>query len=600
MFLRVTSKRLPYNAFRFQSIIRHYSGEQLEGPSISPLPFGDALPGNTVLQSFKNSNWIFVDKTDIIYQLIKNENSFILTRPRRFGKSLLLSTIQMIFEKNEIIKSLKIGKHYDNLISHPVIRFDFSTNSDGLKGYIWNKLNGHANKLQISIADLSIQDSLVKVLEEYSKKEGKVCILVDEYDKPLWVDDENLLKINKKLIEDFFTTVKSLDDHVRFMLVLGVTRNNLSGLFSGPNNLKDLTLNKKYAALLGFTLEEIETYFPNHINLLAKEYGMQDNKSILESMTKLYNGYQFSKVKTPGIYNPVSVIDCFENQELRKYWTATADGSYSKLLQASKRDSSFIYKSEYSVENIEAIDHRTPNITQLLWQTGYLTIKDFRNGNYYLRATNEEVKDQLDSIKYAIIYENSQPAHFTNIKNAIREVNVLKFSQAMSDHTYVLNSKSKINNEKELEKDLMQLMYLAGFKPRNQQSAGDGIVDIIFEVKDYKNDDIAYVFELKTNKTASQALLQIKEKGYYKEAHQCKKIVCIGLSLDEEKKIIGDVEYIIIDSKTNLIIEHGALSFDLPSKNNASLGTDMIKKVITPSTEKESYNEFIEKRNKNK
>ena len=199
----------------------------------------------------------------------------------------MLDTIKIIFEKNEIIKPLKIGKHNDNLVSHPVIHFDFSTNFKGLEGYIWNNLNGHADKLQISIANLSIQDSLVKVLEEYSKKEGKVCILVDEYDKPLWVDNENLFQINKDLIEDFFTTVKSLGNHVRFMLVLGVTRIKLSGLFSGPNNLIDLTLDSTYAALLGFTLEEIETYFPNHINLLATKYGMQDNKSILESMTKL-------------------------------------------------------------------------------------------------------------------------------------------------------------------------------------------------------------------------------------------------------------------------------------------------------------------------
>ena len=331
---------------------------------------------------------------------------------------------------------------------------------------------------------------------------------------------------------------------------------------------------------------------------MATKYGMQDNKSLLESMTKLYGGYQFSWLKTPGIYNPVSVIKCLENQELRKYWTATSGGSDSKLLRAFKSNRSFAYDSEYYAEGLNSIDPRNTDLTQLLWQAGYLTIKDSTIQKYNLRVTNEEIRDQLDSIKYTSIYENSQPVYFINMINSIREVNVPNFSQAMSDHMYLL--KSKVNNEKELEKEIKTLMYLAGFKPRNQQSAGDGIVDIIFEVKDYKNDDIAYVFELKTNKTASQALLQIKEKGYYKEAHQCKKIVCIGLSLDEEKKIIGDVEYIIIDSKNNLIIEHRALSFDLPPEGDFSMKTNIIKKDIAANAEKESCNEFLEKYNKNK
>ena len=208
-------------------------------------------------------------------------------------------------------------------------------------------------------------------------------------------------------------------------------------------------------------------------------------------------------------------------------------------------------------------------------------------------------KLKINSTQLSILYcKNSDPEYFINIKNAIREANVPNFSQAISDH--LLNSKSKINNEKEFEEEIKTIMYLAGFKLRNQQSAGDGIANIIVEVKDCNNDDITCVFELKNDKTASQALLQIKEKGYYKEVNQCKKIVCIGLSLDEEKKIIGDVEYIIIDSKNNLIIEHGALSFDLPPEGDLSMKTKMIKKEITANAEKESCNEFLERCNKNK
>ena len=198
--------------------------------SISPLPFGDVLPRSASLKDFKDGNCIFVDKTDIIYDLISRRGSFILTRPRRFGKSLLLDTIQMIFETNVIIKPLNIGKHYENLISHPVIRFDFSADSN-LKDYIWNILNHHADELGISLANLGIELSTIAVVEEYSKKKGKVCILVDEYDKPIWVHDENLFQTNKDLIKNFLTTVKSLVNHVRFMLVVGETKISLSDFY---------------------------------------------------------------------------------------------------------------------------------------------------------------------------------------------------------------------------------------------------------------------------------------------------------------------------------------------------------------------------------
>ena len=386
-----------YNSLDLRGITRYYSEEQLKVEYINPRPFGDNLPSSNYLQDFKNSNSIFVDKTDIIHKLINNGGANLLTRPKGFGKSLLLDTIQMIFEKDKIIKLLKIGQHYENLIPHPVIRFDFSADSD-LKGYIWNILNHHAVELKISIADLSIQASLMAVLKGYSKINKQVCILVDEYDEPLWVDDENLLKINKQLIEHFFLIVKSLEEHIRFMLVLGVTTNSLWY----ENNWWDITLDLEYATLLGFTLEDIKIYFSNHIDLLAKSSEIKDTQTILETMTKLYDGFQFSYWKTPGLYHPISVIECFKNKQLKKYWTATSDGSYSKLLRAFKNPS-FRYHIGYDAQQLDSIDPCNANLTQLLWQTGYLTIKDSDMEKYYLRVTNEEIEDQFDSIKYTIL-----------------------------------------------------------------------------------------------------------------------------------------------------------------------------------------------------
>ena len=591
--LRVANTSLLYNTLGFRGVKRYYSEDQTKVSCIYPLPFGTELPNTPVLEHFKECGWIFVDKTDIIHRLINNSGLYILTRPRRFGKSLLLNTIKMIFEKNEIIKSLKIGKHYNDLKSHPVIKFDFSTNCEGLEGYIWNNLNDHANELQISIADLSIQDSLTKILEGYSKKKEKACILVDEYDKPLWVDDENLLKINMKVIDNFFTAVKSLETNVRFMLVIGVVRNKLSRLFSGLNNLEDLTLDSRYATLLGFTLEEIKVHFSNHLELFAATSGIKDAQSILEDMKKEYDGYQFSQLKTPGIFNPISVIECLDMELIKDYWISTGSGGYSMLIQAFKRDSSLVYNPNYYAVSMETIDPSNIDPIQLLWQTGYLTIKDYSNGVYNLRETNTPIKKYLNSIKFTSLYEDYSPNYFTMMRDAFMTVDIQDFMQVISNHIYMLNSKSNTCTEKEFEKEMKNIIDLAGFKPVNQQPVGNGVVDITFEVKGYENVDIAYVFELKKDKNASQALLQIKKKGHYKEGHQCKKIVCIGLSLDKEKKIIGDVEYIIIDSTENLIIEHGAYSFDLPLKGGSSIKTKMIMKDVTASKKKKVAMRFL-------
>ena len=279
---RVANTRMCYNSLDLRGITRYYSDEQPKVEYINPRPFGDSLPSSNYLQDFKNRNSIFVDKTDIIHKLINKRGAYLLTRPKGFGKSLLLDTIQMIFTKDKIIKLLKICHHYENLIQYPVIRFDFSGDSD-LEGYIWSILNHHADELKISIAGLSIQISLLEVLKGYSKIKKQVCILVDEYDEPLWVHDENLLKINKQLIEYFFLTVKSLGEHIRFMLVVGVTKNSLWY----ENNWWDITQNSKYATLLGFTLEDIKTYFSNHIDLLAKSSEIK----ILKQYLKLWRNY---------------------------------------------------------------------------------------------------------------------------------------------------------------------------------------------------------------------------------------------------------------------------------------------------------------------
>ena len=498
----------------------------------------------------------------------------------------MLDIIASIFTKNIVIKRLKIGEYYEKLKYHPVIRFDFSREFTDLKGYILRILKIHAKNLEISIDGFSLQHSLEAVFEEYSKKGQKVCILVDEYDKPLWVDDESLCKANADLIATMFTTIKSLAEYVRFMLILGVTRNSLSGLFSGPNNLQDLTLDRQYASLLGFTLDEIESRFSKHITMLA-QLNNQTNSNVVKEMTELYNGYQFSNFTPPGIYNPISVIECFRKNTIRPYWTLTEDGSYAKLRQVYNKDRSIIFQTTYIEDAIKAINHQNYNLNQLLWQAGYLTIKEFKNRTFILRETNEETKAAFRALKWDTLFGGEKTGFFSEMKIAFQEMKINEIIQVISDRMYQLNYKTKIRDQEEFEKLMMFIIEAAGFRPRNQTSAGDGIVDIIFQAMDLNNEKIGYVLELKKDMTASQALLQIKKKGYHKAVHHCHKIVCIGLALDKTHKIIGDVEYIIFDPKRNLNIRDGGLRVNLPLDSSLSLKVDITERALTSITEKE-------------
>ena len=393
----------------FRGSMRYFGEDQPKVPIlVDPNPFGDDLPNSKYLSDFERNKWIFIDKTDLIYRLISNVGSYILIRPRGFGKSLLLDIIENIFTKNEVIRRLKIGEFYEELEYHPVIHFDFSRESKNLEMNIREVLETHASKLRIKIDGFSLAHSLEAVFEEYSKKNQRVCILVDEYDEPLWVNDESQCRANQELIADMLTTIKSLGNYVRFMLVIGGTRIQLSGIFSGPNNLQDFSLNQKYATLLGFTLKEIESHFSKHITALAKA-NSQTNSEVVQEMMQLYNGYQFSHVKIEGIYNPISVIECFRNKAIKPYWSLTDEGRFSKSLQLYKANRSVIFYIPFAEDAIRAIDKEHISLNQLLWQTGYLTIKEYKNRILELRETNEETKAALRTIKWNLIFTPELP-----------------------------------------------------------------------------------------------------------------------------------------------------------------------------------------------
>lgn len=351
------------------------------------------------IEKIIKDGYVYVDKTALIYQLITEEPYYFLSRPRRFGKSLLVSTLKAIFTGNkELFKDCQIYLTDYKWEKHPIIHLDFTqipTDSpEQLEVALKEILESIAKSYNIPMSGSSLQLQLANLIRELSKQ-NQVVFLVDEYDKPL-IDNLSRLDIaaaNRDLLRGFFGVLKGLDDHLKFVFVTGVSKFSHVSLFSGINHLKDITINPKYATLLGYTEEEITLFFKEHLANIA-----QKQTKTCQELTKLmqywYNGYGFSREKAT-VYNPFSTLLFLENGEINNYWFQTATPTF--LINVIK-------KQTYPLDQISGIqvgdtifnnhDLEKISLISLMWQTGYLTIKSYDPSTrlYYLDYPNEEVK----------------------------------------------------------------------------------------------------------------------------------------------------------------------------------------------------------------
>ena len=349
--------------------------------------------------------YVYVDKTGFIKELISGGiRHYFMSRPRRFGKSLFLSTLKEIFKGNkELFKGCQIYESDYVWKEHPVLHFDFAqilnTTPEKLEAGLQESVQDIAKSYRTSISGSSSQSQLKRLVIELSTK-NRVVVLVDEYDHPIINNLENLdtAKKNRDIIKGFFTTLKSLDEHLRFTFITGVSKFSQVSLFSGMNNLKDITMNPKYAEMMGYTEEELREHFKEYVAAIAEER-KQEEEEIWEEVRSWYNGYRFSKKET-RVYNPFSTLNFMDEREAQGYWYATGTpsflihqlnyypGSPESIIPLSGTRASKIELSDIS--DLEEID-----LVALMFQTGYLTITDYDEvANYYsLDFPNREVRE---------------------------------------------------------------------------------------------------------------------------------------------------------------------------------------------------------------
>ncbi|MBI4645559.1 MAG: AAA family ATPase [Bacteroidia bacterium] len=492
-----------------------------------------------------NDNCIYVDKTEYIYQLLEHKYYF-LSRPRRFGKSLLVNTLKEIFLSNkELFKGLWI---YDKIEwrKYPVIKISFANISHktlGLEKAIHNELNDIAKEYNIKFSKQDYPLKFKELIRKLANKE-KVVVLIDEYDKPIidYIDDIEKAEKNREILKNFYSIVKDSDSYLRFFFVTGVSKFSKVSIFSDLNNLTDLTINKNFSTMIGWTQEEAEKYFPEYIEKVQEDYA-DIYTDIMPVIKEWYNGYSWDGKNF--VYNPVSLINLFSQRIFNNYWFET--GTPTFLTKFIKKENYTVFDIEKSMATTELLDkYELKNITllPLLFQSGYLTIKEFdiSTGIITLDYPNREVANSMSTHILSeltigkldktgvLLLQMTETFNNNIIEKFIKHINTL-----FKNIPYTIIEDS----EKYFHSIFYIVMKLVGYKIESEILTIDGRVDaVVF------TDDNIFIIEFKINQGADKAIKQIKEKNYAeKYADDKRKKTLIGINFNTEAKRVDDYKH---------------------------------------------------------
>ena len=513
----------------------------------------------------RENNFVYVDKTDMVFDITKNDGVYFLSRPRRFGKSLLVSTIKYYFEgRHDLFKGLKIESLEKKWETYPVFEIDFNgsnyTEADALE----QTLNGYLIKWEQQYGVKPATDQpgrrLADVLHQAHVQTGKTCVvLVDEYDKPMLDAMDTGLKTrvgdNEMLIEDhnretlkaFYSVFKLADADLRFVFLTGVTKFAQVSVFSGFNNARDISMNPRFDAICGISREELNNVFASSIEELANTnmLSVEEAKSQLQQR---YDGYHFSNGMT-DIYNPFSLLNAFADDNIRDYWFASGTPSYlMRLLAHSKEDIQGIIARSYEAQ--EFVDYRATveAPVPMIYQSGYLTIKGYNreDDEYKLDFPNHEVASGFLTLLASGYFQTpTQPNSWANkLKKALHHGKPEDFRDLLNDFLAsipysVRESNGEKSHERQFQYTVYLIMRLIG-SCRNtvyhEKATSKGRADCVIETPRY-----VYIFEYKLDRPAAEAMTQIGDRGYADPyAHDGRPVYAIACSFSSETGTISD------------------------------------------------------------
>jgi len=496
-------------------------------------------------------NYLYVDKTEYIWKLVRPASGiYFMSRPRRFGKSLTISTLKAVFQgKRDLFKGLAISKKEYDWKEYPVIHLDLANcdarTPQALRKYLARVLIRAASTHQVSVDIYEDEpaasfESLVWAVT----KNSPVVILLDEYDKPIL----NALATPeaaacRDVLKGFYSTIKKCESLERFVFVTGVTKFSHVSLFSDLNNLTDITMHPDYATMLGYTQEEFEVCFTERLDDAVDKLSIP-REQLLAEIKAWYDGYRFEE-NSLTVYNPVSLAQFFINQcKFSNYWFAT--GTPSFLLEVIRK-ANFNFERALNEPvmgfafNAFEIDRIDP--LALLLQTGYLTIKssfvDLGETQYYLDFPNREVKEAFKTYlisDYSALPQEIVGANIFQMAKAIKAGDIQHFMDLLKTFFAAVQYDVIIDTEARFQLLFYSVFLLLGVRVEAESRTNDGRIDAVI-----REGDCIYIFEFKMNQNAEAALAQIREKEYYqKYQHAGRRIVLIGANFDAASRQISE------------------------------------------------------------
>ena len=522
------------------------------------------------MQSFeqiREDGFVYVDKTALVYDLVTTGKIYFLSRPRRFGKSLLISTLENYFlGRKELFSGLAIDSLEKEWAEYPVFHLDFNgknfTSPLELKQTIETFIAKSEEKYGKDPLATTYGDRLSYVFGQAHEKTGRrVVVLVDEYDMPLLEvmntgipspviegDVKTLEDYNRNILKGFYSVFKLADKHLRFVLLTGVTKFSQVSVFSGFNQPDDISYDGRYDALCGITKDELLTVFKEQIKDLGKANGMNDEETIAELKRK-YDGYHFSE-NMLDVFNPFSLLNCLQKGRFKDYWFSTGTPTYlMRLLSDNNENVNELVGKYYPAP--EFVDYKATRQRPLpmLYQSGYLTIKGYnrRRNTYLLDFPNEEVRGGMTSALAGDYFgsESRTSTWLDDVSDSLEAGDLEKFklqlTAFLANISYRFQRKQDaMECERHFQYTFYLIMCLLGrYNTYIEKETSQGRIDCILECPEY-----VYIFEFKLNSTAEVALKQIEEKDYaLPYAADARKIYKVGISFSSETGTVNDFDY---------------------------------------------------------
>ena len=499
-------------------------------------------------EDLRNGGYVYVDKTDKIYSLASSGKYYFLSRPRRFGKSLLVSTMEAYFQgKRELFRGLAMETLEKEWKEYPVLHLDLSGASYTSREVLDSKL---ANALDIWERQYDIQKRYSAASVRFANVIDAACeatgqqtvILIDEYDKPIIdnLDDPELQEYYRSALQGFYSVLKSKDGQIRFGFLTGVTKIGKMSVFSGLNNLNDISMESGYADICGISEDDLHKYFPESVSELAEANGMSEGQCY-DRLAEMYDGYHFCR-KGDGMYNPFSLLNTFKKREFNEYWFETGTPSFLvKIMQRTSYDITHLTDEEVDSSLLSTVNTVFENPIPLLYQSGYLTITGYdpEFALYRLGFPNREVKTGFLNFIFQYYVPGETTSGMTLISKMARALRGGK-PEEMMKLLEALFARANYQIQGNAEKDFQYAMYiifeLLGEYVQTEKQTSNGRIDILLQTKDY-----VYIMELKVDGSADEALKQIEEKGYDRPfSADPRRLFRIGVSFSSANRRIDE------------------------------------------------------------